>query len=81
MTTQLATRVDDQQAALFKRTAQKLGTTAADALRMFVAAFNDNQGFPYDVRLKSQAPEPFATEQEATDFASKMAGRLLSETR
>ena len=47
MSMQIATRVDDEQAALFKETTRQLGTTPADALRMFISAFNDYRGFPY----------------------------------
>ena len=80
MSVQLATRVDDVQAAQFREVAKRLGTTPSDALRMFVAAFNDAEGFPYDVRLQHHA-EPFNNEREASEFASDMAIRMLDETR
>ncbi|MBR6460033.1 MAG: type II toxin-antitoxin system RelB/DinJ family antitoxin [Actinomycetaceae bacterium] len=66
---QLATRVDEEQGALFKETARRLGTTPADALRMFVSAFNSYGGFPYTVRLQEAVTvEPFASEEEADAF-------------
>ena len=69
---QLATRVDDASGEKFKSITKRLGTTPADAMRMFVMAFNANQGFPYDVRL-SASSEPFRTEDEALDFVDGLA--------
>ena len=37
---QLATRVDDAVGETFKSLTKQLGTTPADAMRMFVMAFN-----------------------------------------
>ena len=47
---QAATRIDDKEYELFQATAANIGTTTADALRMFIYAFNDHHGFPYPVR-------------------------------
>lgn len=77
---QLATRVDDEQAAAFKDNARRLGMTPADALRIFVATFNEARGFPYEVRLRPQA-EPFETEREAADFTTAAFRRAVDETR
>ena len=77
---QFATRVEERQGELFKQTAARLGTTPSDALRMFIAAFNERGGFPYDVRIQNyDAWEPFATEEEAVDFADDLAEELLNE--
>ena len=77
---QLATRVEDEQGILFRETARKLGTTPSDALRMFVAAFNAHQGFPYDVRLNARpAAEPFTSEEEATEFTTRAMKSALNE--
>lgn len=81
MSIQIATRVADDQAELFKEITKQLGTTPADALRMFVSAFNDYRGFPYEVRLPKENAEPFTSEQDATDFASLLALRTSNETR
>lgn len=81
MSMQIATRVDDEQAALFKKTTRQLGTTPADALRMFISAFNDYRGFPYEVRLPRNDVEPFASERDATEYASRLALRMSDETR
>lgn len=79
-TVQLATRVEKSQDKLFRETARKLGTTPADAIRVFVAAFNQHHGFPFDVRLTAEA-EPFRTEEEALDFVDRQAMRMFDETR
>ena len=50
-TKQLATRVDEEQEREFRENTRRLGTTPADAIRMFVAAFNECRGFPYEVRI------------------------------
>ena len=77
-TVQLATRVQKSQEQIFRETTKRLGTTPADAMRIFVAAFNQHRGFPFDVRLDAD-PEPFENEEDATDFASRMSMRLLDE--
>ncbi|WP_051224258.1 hypothetical protein [Pseudoclavibacter soli] len=75
-TVQLATRIEVSQEQLFRETARRLGTTPADAMRVFVAAFNQHRGFPFDVRLAAEV-EPLETEDEATEFASHVSGQLL----
>jgi DNA-damage-inducible protein J len=77
-TVQLATRVDRSQDKLFRETARRLGTTPADAMRVFVAAFNQHRGFPFDVRMRPDV-EPFRTEEEALDFVDREAMRMLDE--
>lgn len=79
-TVQLATRIETSQEQLFRETARRLGITPADAMRVFVAAFNQHRGFPFDVRLAADV-EPFDTEDDATEFASRAAGKLLDATR
>ena len=79
-TVQLATRIEKTQDQLFRDTTRRLGTTPADAMRVFVAAFNQHRGFPFDVRLTADV-EPFATEDEAADFATRTSFRMLDETR
>ncbi|ERI05874.1 hypothetical protein [Atopobium sp. oral taxon 810] len=72
--TQFATRVEDDQAEIFRETTRRLGTTPADAIRVFIYSFNECGGFPYDVRLRDPVSvEPFEDETEATDFATRMA--------
>lgn len=79
-TKQLATRVEEEQARKFKENTHRLGTTPADAMRMFVAAFNECQGFPYEVRVSALSPvEPFASESEATELATRLARKTAHE--
>ena len=80
MTVQIATRIDEEQDKQFRETTKRLGTTPADAIRMFIAAFNERRGFPFSIRL-SENVEPFLTEEEASEFADRMALRTLDETR
>lgn len=49
MMKQASVRIDEQQYNLFKQTAEELGTTISDALRMFIYAFNREKGFPEQV--------------------------------
>jgi DNA-damage-inducible protein J len=79
-TVQLATRVEESQDRLFRETTRKLGTTPADAMRVFVAAFNHHKGFPFDVRLAPDV-EPFETEEEAADFVTRLSRKTINETR
>jgi DNA-damage-inducible protein J len=73
---QLATRVDEEQERRFRENTRRLGTTPSDAMRMFITAFNTCQGFPYDVRLSALTEvEPFASEEEATEFATRISKR------
>jgi DNA-damage-inducible protein J len=80
-TVQVATRVDQEQNRKFRATTKKLGTTPADALRMFIAAFNAEGGFPYQPKLKAPVVEAFDNEEDAADFASHLAQRMIHETR
>jgi DNA-damage-inducible protein J len=70
--TPVAARVDDDQARAFRQLTKELGTTPGDAIRVFVAAFNARGGFPFEVRRQVKA-EPFETEAEATDFATRLS--------
>lgn len=78
---QAATRVDEAQYELFRATAQSLGTTPADVLRMFIYAFNEYRGFPYEVRTTRPVVEALETEQDATRFATALSMEALYATR
>ncbi|MCL2632315.1 MAG: type II toxin-antitoxin system RelB/DinJ family antitoxin [Coriobacteriia bacterium] len=81
-TRQLSTRVDEKQAEEFLANTKMLGTTPSDAMRMFIAAFNECRGFPYEVKVRSQPDfEPFASEEEATEFATRMSKRVIDAAR
>lgn len=73
MLKQAATRVEEEQYDLFKATTRTLGTTPADALRMFIYAFNEHRGFPYDVRTVKPVVQAFETEEDATRFATELS--------
>lgn len=77
---QLATRVDDASGETFKSITKQLGTTPADAMRMFAMAFTANQGFPYDVRLLA-SPGPFRTEGEVLAYVDDLAAEIINDAR
>lgn len=74
---QAATRVDDREYELFQKTAASIGTTTADALRMFIYSFNDHHGFPYPVQSRRMQIEAFQDEAEATQFATDLAMEVM----
>ena len=74
---QASTRVEDKEYDLFQETAANIGTTTADALRMFIYAFNDYHGFPYPVQSRRMQVEPFENEEEATEFATDLAIEMI----
>ena len=61
---------------LFRELTKAMGTTPSDALRMFIATFIAEGGFPYDVKIKKTV-EAFDNEDEATSFATRASKRLL----
>lgn len=81
MSVQIATRVDEREAERFREVTRRLGTTPADALRMFVSAFNAHRGFPYDVRLTEPDVEPLSTEEDAAAFSDYLAFEMMSDAR
>jgi len=78
-TIQIATRVDERQNQHFREIAAAIGITPSDALRMFIAAFIAERGFPYDVKAKAPV-QAFDNEEDATAFATSLAKRTLHET-
>lgn len=79
-TVQVAVRLDSKQNELFRSLTKQLGTTPADALRMFVYAFNASGGFPYRVQINSKnLAEPFESEQQALGFTTRMTTKLLQQ--
>jgi DNA-damage-inducible protein J len=79
-TVQLATRVEKTQEQLFRETTRQLGTTPADAMRMFIAAFNQHRGFPFEVKLSFEV-EPFETEEEAMEFITRKSRQMINATQ
>ena len=80
-TVQIATRVDEQQNRQFREITKALGTTPSDALRMFIASFNAEGGFPYETKVKRMPVEAFESESEATEFATRLSKKVANETR
>lgn len=70
---QATTRIEDNEYELFQKTADSLGTTTADVLRMFIYAFNDHHGFPYEVKSQRMIVEAFNNEEEADDFITDLS--------
>ena len=79
-TVQIATRVDEQQNRQFREITRAIGTTPSDALRIFIASFNSEGGFPYEIKIKKNV-EAFDSEDEATSFATRASRRMINETR
>ena len=53
-TVALNTRIDSNDKELFTQITNALGTTPAIALKMFVRAFIDHGGFPFDVSISRE---------------------------
>ena len=49
---QFATRISAAQAQKFKEYTAALGTTPSDAMRILIAAFIQNKGFPCEIKLR-----------------------------
>ena len=77
-----ATMVEDDQAKTFEETTARLGISPSDALRLFILAFNERGGFPYEANAHTpSAIEAFEDERGATIFASSLAMEALRGTR
>ncbi len=59
----LVTRVPATEKTEFQRLCEQIGTTPAGALRIFVTCFNNNGGFPFEVKTTS------ATSFDASNIA------------
>ena len=73
MTIQASVRLDDQQYNLFKNTAEQLGTTPTEALRMLVYSFNRHGGFPDNMSMNlHSAPPQFRQKLTPDDILQHM---------
>jgi len=79
-TVQVATRIDPEQDRAFRRAARDIGTTPADALRVFISAFVREGGFPFQPRI-APVVEAFDNEADATRFVSALAKKAFREAR
>ncbi len=75
-TSTLNARISIEDKERFTRTADALGLTPSAAISVFVKKFNECGGFPFDVRM---APEPFAQESEACDFADDVSKEMIDD--
>jgi DNA-damage-inducible protein J len=78
---QLATRVSEDEDRRFRETTRAIGTTPADALRMFISAFNAAGGFPYTPRVRRVEVEAFDSEEDAARFATRLARKMIDAER
>lgn len=80
-TIQISTRVGKTQSRKFQRISHELGITPSDALRMFISEFNRQNGFWYlpklEVKKRILDVEAFESEEEATDFATRLSMEQL----
>jgi len=74
---QIATRVAEDDERRFREITRALGTTPSDALRMFVSAFNLAGGFPYTPRIRPVEVEAFDNEEDATQFSTALARKMI----
>ena len=75
---QIATRVAEEEERRFREITRAIGTTPSDALRMFVSAFNLAGGFPYTPRIRPVEVEAFDSEEDAAQFATHLARKMIS---
>jgi DNA-damage-inducible protein J len=73
---QVATRIDEETDRQFRMITKAIGTTPSDALRMFISAFNAAGGFPYTPRIRPVV-EAFDSEEDATEFSTHLARKML----
>jgi hypothetical protein len=48
---------------------------------MFVASFNAEGGFPFETKIKNYSVEAFDSEDEATDFATRVSKRAIYDRK
>ena len=76
---QVVTRVEDAEYERFKELTASLGTTAADAVRIFVHSFNDHGGFPYPVRKRGARYVDFEDESEVDELMDALASEVMDD--
>jgi DNA-damage-inducible protein J len=68
-TVQIATRIDAEEKKIFEETARAIGLTPADALRVFIKAFDKEGGFPFTFKRTSENTD---LTQKKADFNEKL---------
>ena len=88
-TATLNVKIDPAEKELFVRTAEEIGTTPSNAIKMFIRAFNDYGGFPFEARsaramrtgyLSQGDFEAFARDVEMGAMAPEAKALLAEET-
>jgi DNA-damage-inducible protein J len=72
---QIATRIDSKDKIEFENTAKNLGITPANAIKIFIAKFNAERGFPFEVKQTPKV-EAFQNEKEVMDFIEEIGGEM-----
>ena len=72
--TQIVAKVNKSQKAQFERIAKSIGTTPANALKMFIVKFNYAQGFPFELKMEN----PYIEELEDI-IDAKIADEVMQE--
>jgi len=72
--TQITAKVNKSQKTQFERITKSIGTTPANAIKMFIIKFNNMQGFPFDLRMQ----DPYIEELEDI-IDAKIADEITQE--
>jgi addiction module RelB/DinJ family antitoxin len=54
---QITAKVSKSQKNQFERITKSIGTTPANAIKMFIVKFNNTQGFPFELRMENEEAE------------------------
>ena len=73
----LNVKIEHDDKLLFSELTHQLGTTPSNAVRMFVRAFNEYQGFPFDT---SRPYRMSAEAKQSHDEVGERMGRMVIET-
>ena len=72
---QIGTRIDNKEKLLFEQTAKSLGMSPSVALKIFIAKFNAEHGFPFEIK-QNQRVDAFVNEEEVMDFIDEIGGEM-----
>ncbi len=79
----LNVKIEPEDKRLFTEYTRRLGTTPSNAVRMFVRAFNEYQGFPFETsrpyRLSAEAERAYADVDAAIAGGSATRYAFLSD--
>jgi addiction module RelB/DinJ family antitoxin len=69
---QITAKIDKSQKTQFERIAKSIGTTPANALKMFIVKFNSTQGFPFELKIENQEAEDIVDANIADKITQEM---------